>query len=553
MKKFISLIVLFLCLGCSKSDYGISIDSEANRYYSDRFMLDLSTKTNAETSKTYDTLYQQSTHLLLVNKGDPYRLSIIQSAYQKLKSDGIIRDVDLHATHRAITLYPRNEDELSSIEKMEDIIVSPFPFEYTPIPLCAEKEYCVFPELIKYRVTCEYPDNNTVELEMPILYSVWPIDKELPLDYDYTINYDVYLPNYSVINDTQIINALQLIEEEAFYINAGKQTRDHLPRETLYFSGNISSYDNVLDENLPLINLKVRRQLGSNIQDVFTDSNGDFSTSGPTGSSLSIVFQHDKWKITSGSSSTAYTQSQGSYNNSISGVNWTTDSFVGSIHRGANYCFTGNHPVTVPQTSSAIRISMTGTYETWYGRLNTGPFSTPYIQIPNNHMYGNHCVFSDVCHELGHYFHYLYRGGWLSFITMHHLFRESFAHYVAWRLSHCYYTFYNGGIDDPDIGSFTWNSAFGKDAQTWTPIPNDPDYYYSPIFIDLIDSYNQHLLDPAYNFDTISGKPDSLIESLVTDYDNWSQIRTRLQYYVYTYYTQYQLDQFVAPYNEYFN
>lgn len=542
-----------MVVSCTNTDYEVTEFKSSDNTKKE---LEITTEalTKAIKSSVSDTLYQKTTHLLLVNKGDPYNLSNILCAVNNLNKRGILSDINIQASHLALKIYPKNEDELFYFESLTDVKLSSFPFEYTSIPLNSGVEnYSVFPEICKYSVTYEDSErpNEKIELEMPVLYAVWPITKSLPQDYDYEIKYSIYIPDYNRITDPQLIRNTHLIEEESINLCNYYHDKEELPRSTRSFTGYLSAYDNILDENLPLINLKVRLQLGSNIQEVYTNSNGYFIVTGSTGSTLSIIYQHDKWKITNGNSSNAHSISLGTVTDTwTNGLSLSQNCLASWIHKGVNYCFTGDHPVTIPQNSPSIRISMTGTTEEWAGCFNSGLLMTPFIQISNNHIVGYHSIFSDICHEVGHYFHYLYRGGWLSFATMHRLFRESFADYFSWRLSHKYYSYYNDGIDDTSHGFLSWNYYFSRENQSWTPSSNS---YYSPMFVDLVDNYNQSYTNPSYNKDPIFGKPDSLIESLVTDYDNWSEIKARLYYYVYTLFAPYELEDYFAPYDEYFN
>ena len=161
-------------------------------------------------------------------------------------------------------------------------------------------------------------------------------------------------------------------------------------------------------------------------------------------------------------------------------------------------------------------------------------------------------VFATVCHEMGHYSHYMYKNSRLAYDSMHSLFKESFADYVAWVLSHNYYAEKTGLIP---YGSLGWDNDFLCDNQTWKKNDSGDASYYSPLFIDMIDDNNQYYTQgdgDDYNYDVLNNIPHSLIKSLVTDNRTWSQIKAQMQDYVGVYFQQAEYNSFITPYNYYF-
>ena len=87
-------------------------------------------------------------------------------------------------------------------------------------------------------------------------------------------------------------------------------------------------------------------------------------------------------------------------------------------------------------------------------------------------------------HEIGHIRHcqknpILYNNYIDQFV------RESYASFVGWALGEQYYT--SKGFVKPYHG-YQINT---NGNQAWVKTMSTPDYYYSPIFVDLWDNYNQ--------------------------------------------------------------
>ena len=59
--------------------------------------------------------------------------------------------------------------------------------------------------------------------------------------------------------------------------------------------------------------------------------------------------------------------------------------------------------------------------------------------------------------------------------------------------------------------------------------------------------------DPTiYNYDSIHDVPYSIIKTLIVQNKTWAQLKTHLGNYVGTYYTQNDYNQYILPYDNYF-
>jgi hypothetical protein len=90
-----------------------------------------------------------------------------------------------------------------------------------------------------------------VTYQLPVLYTVWPVDKPLPDDLEYEMDYEVFLPR-STANTTSA-GVLAALESEALTLASGVQ------RVVQYYAwpieGTITTYDNTLGYNVPMVNL----------------------------------------------------------------------------------------------------------------------------------------------------------------------------------------------------------------------------------------------------------------------------------------------------------
>lgn len=515
----------------------------------------IGTKTNSDLC---EAAFQKSTNTWIIPAPDPYKLSTFKDALVKVSGD---ENISISPTHYALRINPRCPEEQFQLETDNHIKIAYTPFNFTKIqdgftPSLSDKKVnslYLYDDQDKYsfRDTIESCDGLTEEVihPLPAIYAVWPVSYPLPSQLDYSIDYDIFLPDYSI---DEIPRAL-LSEAE---IEAIRDARDiNIPDRAMssnrVFSGFVVDYDSLLDSSLAIVNLRIRFQLGSNIVETDTDSNGHFSVTAPYGSTYSYVYLKDGWKITESNLSTPVERSWG-----IVPDNWSNEQVLvysapeNPIHRAVNHYFSVTHPIDVPYSEYMLRVKMTRNYQNWSGCFTVPLFSAPYIEISNNKLDNYHGgLISTVFHELGHRTHYFYKNNRSGYNTTHGLIKESYASYVSWILCHHYYS-YVGGVD-PGVG-FCWDYYFSNTWQSWKKTETGDLSFYSPLFVDMIDDNNQYLDNTLYNNDPISNLPHSVLKYLVTYYKNWSQIKSKLSDYIGFYFSQSDYNQFVAPYDYYF-
>lgn len=541
-------------------------------------------------------IYNPSTESWMVPQKDPYALDNMQQAYDNLLAGKYARVLtrsqssefsgahQLEPTHYCLKIYPRNEAEQWEVELMEDVKVAYIPFDYVQLTeaevqrvsaMTRASDANTFDEVSHHSVTDDYTsaegETQTVTQVMPVLYVVWPCNKPLPQQMDYVVDYPVLIPPHNTSTTRSATGlstvALQAVETEAISLALGIPASPQVMTMTVddrirMINGTVLYYDTSLKANVPQANLKQRVQLGSNIWEDYSDSNGYFMMEGqiPNEATYYHVFQHPKWKITTESSTSPVILNWGSvgtrwpyFASWAITINPAMDSRpVYRINPAVNYFYHGNHSIKTWSYADGIRIkAMTEAPEVTNGYFY-GPTSSDaaYIEIFNKNKNKASGLAGTVLHELGHFVHYCERGSSKKINEVHQLIKESFASYVGWHVGENYYS---------SLGYIKESSSYdltNQNRQYWYPIRKheyDNLKFYTPLFVDLIDTYNQG--EGKYSdqlIETVSKFPHSIIRSIAIECTSWSSIRAKLQQYVGVYYTQDQFDEYCMPYDYWF-
>lgn len=510
--------------------------------------------------------YNSDYDIVLKYQADPYTLDNFQKAYDILAEDEdfvktrglddfFVKGNNLTPTDYALKIYPRSLKEQSEIENMDDVSVAYFPFQYTD----AGKEFGTndfesieFDENPHYElIDTVYSDHGEVivnqKITLPVLYVVWPYNKPLPEEYDYEIDYSVFIPQHlKATRASSDIEWTRILERKAMSLVFGDQekprTRDIIIEDpdSLYYryiDGYFTTYDNQVMSNVGLENLQFRFQLGSLILTGYTLDDGYYTWSIeiPDNASFYCTFGTTKWKITQENSTVPISLYLGTipaimgdnpnYNPALN-FNLSLSTPTLQIHRAVNYLYYGSHEIGVYNFSTPLRIkSMTTNNSTYAGVTHSSSSIQPYIEIFNNDQSYNPSVIYTTFHELGHAMHHQAAGGFSNYSACTSFLKESYATYVGW---HGCCQYYN---------SIGYNSSFSIFAmQYWTPTISNPEY--SPLFIDLIDSYNQNNQSSAYLKDLISGFPHSIIrQTIMPTCRNFIDVKNVLDDYIGQYYS----------------
>lgn len=538
-----------------------------------------------ETVELIDSVfYHQPSGLYLKHQNDPFSLSNMQAAYDKVvatkgESGFFQQGGKLSPTHFALKIYPRTLKEWSDIDNMEDIKVSYHPFDYTPVPGETVDDYnpsSPFEES-KYTEVCTYQavgDDTEKEktVSLPVLYVVWPADKALPKEYDYIVDYKVYIPSSSPATKSEAVLSLRekrMLEKEALVLALGEKALLRTksfdePDDSANFkvlTGSVSCFDSTYFGLLPLPNLGMRFQLGTFIYDGQSCDDGSYDITIDTEYhpylSFSFHFRTSKFEVHLADYSSYYQYGMGTVESVFgSGIYGHRDFDLSYFptqllraHQAANYYYRGSHEMT-NYSSTGVRVVIHA-YTTEHpsntcNSIIEGSFyflsGVPTIELYHNRTNESSKYISATLHELGHYLHYGLTEN--NFSTVSLLIKESFSSFVGWSLGRQYYQQFNYYLTYGIGLDGIYNDQTGQGRQNWA----GPSDVYSPMFVDLQDIYNQGYYSFGYVYDTISGVPYSAIQTIITNCYTWTSVRQALAALVNTYYTQSQFDVFVLFY-----
>jgi hypothetical protein len=522
-------------------------------------------------------VYHEGIGSWIVPQNDPYALENIQKAYDNLSARplaGTRAGETLDATHYALKIYPRSEDEQLAIELMQDVKTSYIPFTYEalteiqigdmllPDPSSPEAE--VFPEASPYIV--DHDDLMTVEgdvqslrFDMPILYVVWPIDKDLPDEMDYEIDYEVYLPS-SAQTRSGALDAVTMLEleEEAIRLALGycRPRRTLMTRAATTLGGEFWIWEDLKDVKGPVPRVKVKFHLGSNIIETAADSDGRFDISAsdiPAEAHWEIMFQDPKWKVTRENSTIPKSFFQGDvyqsefWSGGNTYISVPIQPLEATIVKSLDYFYYRTHPLTKWEVSGGLHVIANPNQSSLYNGLFT--FSSTnncYITIYRNNTTTNRSyLMGTVFHELGHFIHYRERGGsYGTFKIVDRFLQESFASWSGWYFTDRYFAELGYARDASEEIS-------GQSRQySWMSTRRDDWGYYSPLFVDLMDNYNQSTRDSKFNNDGVKGIPAATIMKVASESADWASCNGILR--ADKTITGAEWDKFLAPYEQWY-
>ncbi len=495
--------------------------------------------------------------------------------------------VQLEPTHYALKIYPKSEEEQFRVEMMNDVQTLPIPFGYTPstkeeserAEITGSKENTI--ERSPYTVTYDYTEvtdggpTGPRTFQLPILYAVWPASKPLPEDLEYEMVYELFYP-HTLSEPLLDAESTHILTREATAMASGKPLSALSPATraggNVTLRGTIQTYDHALRRNVPISNLKIAGYSGSIYVDTITDESGYFSVTVPANpeSDYHWIFCYfedpqGRWKIVV--PGTTFTNFEWfAFERAPGATTIDADIILGpvvqngltfqlnddltqeaNIHRAVNYFFNGQNvfPKAFPnayyQPSQGLRIeakdysssSLAGLFAPnpnvrydLNGSVINVTFS-PSIMIYNNGA-SNNDVIRTTLHELGHAIHCY--NDILSYLDTNSFLKESFASYVGWYLVQEYYESL-GWVNPGGNPSLASNDA----RQSWTKTTDSTfggrfnDGYYSPLFVDLTDNYNQKTSPTSSRpNDNLSGVPPQIIWYFISTSSNYSQVRQKI-------------------------
>lgn len=436
-------------------------------------------------------------------------------------------------THYRIKFYPKDINEQQFLEGLKDVSISYVPFGYELVPdeeNTLTSDYSTFPEQNPHKQILTGPfysndgfNKSRKEIQLPIMYAIWPIERELPQNIEYTI--DSFL------------------------------TMGGTPIENTRYPLRLQTYDSLLGAYVPLKNIKVRVSYSGGTAYQYTDNTGlvkinpDFATISSSqipSVSIAVLTAGRTWNICPEDTSTPYQFTIGTIGTlwpttaSTITINMTSTKKQFEVYRAVEY-----YHSTANAFSSSVLSSETYPVIHICDQDSSAPGmqgetapSTKTVLIYDVGLSQAEEI-AVVLHELGHIRKWYHLGQTSQYDTDFWT-HDSYACFLGAYLGEHYYL--SNGFVKPYTDYLV--NTMGQ-QHTWTKLSSD---IYTPFYIDLFDSYNQSIYSNTLPDDVIQDVPASLVDNMGIASTSKSQSLSSLSNYVGVYYTLAQMNTFLSNY-----
>jgi hypothetical protein len=458
---------------------------------------------------------------------DPFAIHNMRTAKSNLKSAGNdLPEEDIEPNKVYLRFLPKSEAEWQILKTDTNIVLYDFPLDYD---IEVYGTYFHDPEIPDSSITWQY--------------TVIPVDYQIP-NVAHEILYEVYIPPMDSISEESGLKSSKKNYYEDLLIESLKITGNYIEEETTlkstnglfkpkrwHPSGTIQVYDHIVDRNIPLQGAEVHARWSTHIETRITDSDGKFRMGGFIFKvNYAIKWERGYYDIRNGNFLQAWYNRSGRHSGE-----WDLNIGTGgesimyaTMHRAAHKHFYGDNlgirrPILIDGSKTKIcYIDKYGTGVFW-GDWSTGGI-LPDIKIWGKNSSGNYrntnVIFGYTAHELGHQSHSQYMGN-IQFWQTAKVIYESWAQAVEWALTNDEYHKLGNLYNNTNAQNYNHEEGM----QTWRK--SQSDWEYSPIFVDLIDNFNQrnsgwhwgqsgriwHDGSPNYPNDRITGYTLSYINS----------------------------------------
>ena len=381
-------------------------------------------------------------------------------------------------TFYATRFFPKSIDEQLYLGSIEEVAVSYIPWGYDPVPdvvvtksglndvnvFQTEKENPYYIESVV--------DADTTILHLPVMYALWPEDLDYP-NVEYEVIERVEIPRFD-------------------------------PEPSCQYTLFLRTYDSLLGTYVPLKNMKVHFKLGSFSVYMTTNAQGRVQITPsayynapsnisninvyvlPETSRFTVAIKQDSTNTTMAIVEVLGTLGSmygGASNPSPYTATLSSNTTEYEAFRAADYYFSDSHLLSSGINSGETGILILAHDDALGTTLGNADPVNNLINIYNAGTDMEETI-ATTLHEIGHIRHYQ-KNPTLYHDYIDEFVRESYASFVGWALGEQYYT--SKGFVKPYHG-YQINE---KGNQAWVKTLSVPDYYYSPIFVDLWDNYNQ--------------------------------------------------------------
>jgi hypothetical protein len=460
IKKIFYLLTLVILYDCSQNEI------ESNKDESNPI--------------SYEILQSENVDMIVLGPQltNPYSVENMTKAYESLKSSNLKGgSTEIKTTHYYVRFLPEDYLQLDYLEKDTTLILFDYPLDRK---IMKKGSY--------------YHDSGIPEDKVTWQYTVVPANHVFN-EVKYEILAELYLKNDKLKMKSSNISDFSYEEIEMKSLELTGNTEDLSDRSlksSFFPSGRITVYDHVIGGQIGVPFAKVRMKNWFNIVETYTSGNGYFTSYNSFPNvDYSIKWETTDYDIRSGTWGQAYTNGPDEstsawYLNISSGNN---DYCYATVQRAADrYHYGSIGGLNRPSTSSKLKYCVydtDGTGVNWGNWDFTGIFPDILIYCKTGtNWQASNTIFSTTIHETAHSTHIslLYaREIQLAFIDV--IIRESWANAVEWYITQKEYI--SRGVSDYDIPG----ASYVQDhMQLWSKNSNKD---YTPLFIDLVDDYNQ--------------------------------------------------------------
>ncbi len=414
---------------------------------------------------------------------NPYSIENMNKAYKNLMYRNLVSEISIRTTNYYIRFLPKSEKELSALKSDTSLMLFDYPLLYEM------EEGGVY-----------YHDKTLPDSAITWQYTVVKENYSFP-NVQYEILSDLFMPEeLEETGELDEESAGNLLQEAAIITdNIEKdQKKGWFVPSKWRPQGTIKVYDDVAGIHIPLVGAKVKTRWLLRFRKGYTNENGYFSTHKFRWKvNYSIKWENNRYDIRNGSLPQAWfngPRKKGDWNLDISSQKSLR---FATIHRAAYRYFHRNIgglkrpvPPNINMRYSYYHEEGTATSPTWLALDLTGliPNALIYGKSPKTgSWYTTDVIFRKTIHETGHTSHIYLRGigGTIENWQTTHQIRESWADAIEWYISK---------IEYDELGHVNWampsTTNTNASKQNWK---SSDDHDYTPLFIDLVDNYNQAL------------------------------------------------------------
>jgi len=469
---------------------------------------------------------------------NPYSLSNMKKAYQNVFGKD---KENLTVSHYYVKFMPKNEEDLSLLEAEKSLELYDYPLDYEP-----------------YEENESFHDPRVPENQPTYMYAAVKKDYLFP-NVDYEILEELYIPeedekykNNEELVDKLVFEALKitnnLTDEEKNNSTKSSKWRPAgriLVWDDIGASGSMISYLNISNSKIiPLERAKVRARRWFTTYIGYTNEKGYFSCNGRfrRPANYSIVWESGTFDIRNGTFGQAYyngPKKKGDWNLSI--VSGKSLRYATIFRAACRYQYYNIGGLKRPNVWSKIKYSYyhRNQNNNEYSGINWGNWdftgALPNIRLfgkVNNNWVTTYELYSTTIHETAHASHIeLMNAGEIQFSQVSTLIIESWADAIEWYVTKIEYNWLgNHNYSNPNAPyNYPYRFIDNKQAYPWT-IQYIQGKNYTPIFIDLVDNYNQRQhWGQSYPNDIINEYSMHNIEQILKHVYGVSSLKTKLK------------------------